>query len=116
MPGLGIGIAFFGYWTFYYGLTQTQGFNFGFLDLGIPGRWATAQSTPKDSCGAGGAPSLANTNPASTTGPLTTSGSGVPGSNQPTIYGQIGVPNSGVWPGGTPSDITPNPYTGPGAT
>jgi hypothetical protein len=67
MPGLGIAIAFFGYWTFYYGLTQTQGFNYGFLDLGIPGRWAAAQSIPKDG-GGGGVPSSAVPNTVPATG------------------------------------------------
>jgi hypothetical protein len=106
MPGLGIGIAFAGYWIFYYGLTQVNGFNFGFLYLGIPGRWATAQSTPKDSGGAGGAPSLANTNPSTSSGSAQTgTASGVPGNTAPVVTpGGAGTGNIGT-----------NPYTGPGA-
>jgi hypothetical protein len=42
MPGLGIGILFMGYWVAYYGITQIQGGNWGFLDLGIPSRWTAA--------------------------------------------------------------------------
>lgn len=49
MAGLGIGIAWFGYWVLYYGATQVQGGNWGFLDLGIPSRWAAAAATPTDS-------------------------------------------------------------------
>jgi hypothetical protein len=48
MAGLGIGIAWLGYWVLYYGVTQVQGGNWGFLDLGIPSRWANAAATPKD--------------------------------------------------------------------
>lgn len=51
MAGLGIGIAWFGYAVFYYGFTQLQGGNWGFLDLVVPGRWANAKNTPKDSPG-----------------------------------------------------------------
>ena len=48
MAGLGIGVAFLGYWVTYYGVTQVQGGNWGFLDLGIPSRWKKAQDTPRD--------------------------------------------------------------------
>jgi hypothetical protein len=48
MAGLGIGIAWLGYWVLYYGVTQVQSGNWGFLDLGIPSRWANAAATPKD--------------------------------------------------------------------
>lgn len=54
MAGLGILIAWLGYWVGYYGITQVQGGNWGFLDLGIPGRWTpTVAATPKDSGGNG---------------------------------------------------------------
>ena len=64
MAGLGIGIAFVGYWTLYYGITQIQGGNWGFLDLGIPGRWAAAKDNPRDN---GSTPAAATTPAASTT-------------------------------------------------
>lgn len=49
MIGLALGIAYFGYWTMYYGITQVQGGNWGFLDLGIPSRWTeAAAATPRD--------------------------------------------------------------------
>jgi hypothetical protein len=48
MAGLGIGIAWFGYSVFYYGVTQIQGGNWGLLDLMLPSRWAAAAATPKD--------------------------------------------------------------------
>ena len=48
MAGLGIFVAFAGYSVTYYGLTQIQGWNFGFLDLVIPGRWAKASGIPND--------------------------------------------------------------------
>jgi hypothetical protein len=77
VAGLGIGIAWFGYWVLYYGVTQVQGGNWGFLDLGIPSRWAKAATIPKDgggSTGAGAAlqPTAANPLP----GPLTQLGGG----------------------------------------
>lgn len=48
MAGLGIGIAWFGYWVMYYGITQIKGDNYGFLDLGVPGRWAKASGNLPD--------------------------------------------------------------------
>ena len=48
MAGLGVGLAFLGYWTLYYGVSQVQGWNYGFLDLGIPSRWAKAKDLPRD--------------------------------------------------------------------
>ncbi len=48
MAGLGIAIAWVGYATLYYGVTQVQGGNWGFLDLILPGRWAGAAATPRD--------------------------------------------------------------------
>lgn len=48
MAGLGIGIAWVGYWVLYYGVTQIQGGNWGFFDLGVPSRWATHALTPRD--------------------------------------------------------------------
>jgi hypothetical protein len=48
MIALGFGIAYMGYWVMYYGVTQVQGGNWGFLDLGVPSRWAKAAGTPKD--------------------------------------------------------------------
>jgi len=46
MAGLGFGITFFGYSVLYYGLTQVQGFNFGFLDLMVPSRWQAVEGSP----------------------------------------------------------------------
>ena len=48
MAGLGIFVAFAGYSVAYYGLTQIQGWNYGFLDLVAPGRWANASTIPND--------------------------------------------------------------------
>lgn len=48
MPGVGLAIVFVGYTLTYYGLSQISGGNWGLLDLTIPGRWATAQGTPRD--------------------------------------------------------------------
>ena len=48
MAGLGVGLAFLGYWTLYYGVSQVQGWNYGFLDLGIPSRWNKAKDLPRD--------------------------------------------------------------------
>jgi hypothetical protein len=60
MAGLGIGIAWFGYWVMYYGVTQIQGGNWGFLDLGLPSRWAAAAGTPRDGGSSGSSgPALA---------------------------------------------------------
>jgi hypothetical protein len=48
--GLGVLIVFLGYSTLYYGLTQIQGGNWGFLDLTWPGRWSQTkvEEIPKD--------------------------------------------------------------------
>jgi hypothetical protein len=108
LPALGIGIAFFGYWVMYYGLTQVQSGNWGFLDLGIPSRWtAQVAATPKDSGGptAGGN----NTLPAGATGATTNPGAAAGG--QAVIAPNPGGPSQ-YNPGGggfssTPGDITP---------
>jgi len=49
MAGLGILIMWGGYSVMYYGITQVQGGNWGLLDLVVPGWWAKAAATPKDS-------------------------------------------------------------------
>jgi len=56
MPIVGFGIAFAGYSLLYYGLTQVRGFNFGLLDLVIPGRFAAVAGNPKDGGGYEGSP------------------------------------------------------------
>jgi len=56
MAIVGFGIAFAGYSLIYYGLTQVRGFNFGFLDLVIPGRFASVASNPKDGVRDNGSP------------------------------------------------------------
>jgi hypothetical protein len=48
VPGIAIALLFLGYSTGYYGITQIQGGNWGFLDLVVPSRWASAASTPRD--------------------------------------------------------------------
>jgi hypothetical protein len=59
MAGLGILIAWSGYWIAYYGVTQIQGGNWGLLDLGLPGRWTAAvAATPKDSGGSSTTPTV----------------------------------------------------------
>lgn len=40
MAGLALGVFFFGYSVVYYGITQVEGGNFGFLDLVLPSRIA----------------------------------------------------------------------------
>jgi hypothetical protein len=65
MAGLGIAIAWVGYWVMYYGVTQVQGGNWGFLDLGLPSRWANAVSTPRDN----GSQTVPNTLPTATAPP-----------------------------------------------
>jgi hypothetical protein len=59
VAGLGIGLSFLGYWVLYYGITQVQGGNWGFLDLGLPSRWDKTKDTPKD----GGAPAATPSGP-----------------------------------------------------
>lgn len=56
MAIVGFGIAFAGYSLIYYGLTQVRGFNFGFLDLVIPGRFASVASNPRDGVRDNGSP------------------------------------------------------------
>ena len=46
MAALGLGIGFIGYSVMYFGLTQVQGQNLGFLDLVLPTRWAKLVTTP----------------------------------------------------------------------
>lgn len=48
--GLGIAVLFMGYSLAFYGLTQVQGGNWGFLDLIWPGRWSqtSVQNIPRD--------------------------------------------------------------------
>ena len=49
MLAVGSGVAFLGYAILYYGLTQVQGGNWGFLDLVITSLWTpTVAATPKD--------------------------------------------------------------------
>ena len=49
MAGVAVGITWLGYWVMYYGITQIQSGNWGFLDLGLPGRWnAQVAATPRD--------------------------------------------------------------------
>lgn len=55
MVGLGLGVSFFGYWVLYYGITQVQGGNWGFLDLGLPSRASKLASIPTDGGGTTGA-------------------------------------------------------------
>src|SRR5271165_453734 len=82
MAGLGIAIAWVGYSVLYYGISQIQGGNFGFLDLILPSRWPTASGTPYDNGStlasaaspASPATTAAKTTPtagATATGPLT---------------------------------------------
>ena len=56
MPGLvGLGLiaSLFGYNTFYYGITQVQGGNWGFWDLLNPVTWTPAKAaTPRDGANA----------------------------------------------------------------
>jgi hypothetical protein len=97
MAGLGILIAWSGYSVLYYGLTQIQGGNWGYLDMVIPSRWtATVAATPKDGGGGTQAQRQAAYNAvvAATTGPDT---------NQPGT-GTIGT---GVGP--SPTGANPQP-------
>jgi hypothetical protein len=49
MAGIGVFVTFAGYCVFYYGITQVQGGNWGFLDLVVPSRWTTEKAaTPRD--------------------------------------------------------------------
>lgn len=52
MPGLGIGILWFGYSVLYYGVTQVNSGTWGYLDLVIPSRWTAAKAAqPRDGGG-----------------------------------------------------------------
>jgi len=52
VAGLGILVTWFGYSVLYYGVTQVQGGNWGYLDLIAPGRWTAAvAATPRDAPG-----------------------------------------------------------------
>ena len=68
---LGLGVVFLGYSVFYYGLTQVQGGNWGYLDLVIPARWTDPNvvNTPRDGQTAGGSVSAASKSASSTGGP-----------------------------------------------
>lgn len=101
MPGLGIGVIWFGYAVLYYGVTQVQGGNWGFLDLIVPARWTAAvAATPRDT-GASAATGTAAgnalaTNPAPKVyapGPPTKSG-------KPTVQNPYSV--EGAKPSATP--------------
>lgn len=109
MPALGIGIVFFGYWVAYYGLTQITGGNWGFFDLGVPGRWtADTAATPKD--GIQGTDTGHNA-PGQPTGPVVASGT-TPGAAPATPGGPgAGFPNA--LPG---SPNAPKGTTAPGST
>jgi hypothetical protein len=62
MLAVGSGVAFLGYAIFYYGLTQVQGGNWGFLDLVIPSRWTPEiAATPKDGGVSAGSSSAVST-------------------------------------------------------
>lgn len=53
MVGIGIGVTWIGYAALYYGISQIQGGNWGFLDLCLPSRWTPAVAgIIKDSGGA----------------------------------------------------------------
>jgi len=46
---VGLGVTLVGYSMFYYGLTQVQSGNWGFLDLVLPNRWTpSVATTPRD--------------------------------------------------------------------
>ena len=67
MPNPGILLAYFGYWVAYYGLTQVQGGNWGFLDLGIPKRWTPQTALiPRD--GQSGDPAAGKSKPGTVNG------------------------------------------------
>lgn len=87
MAGIGLGMAWLGYWTLYYGVTQIQGMNYGFLDLGLPSKWVVAAKNPprQDS----GASSTASSGATAVIGGI---GSTVAGA-------VIGKPNSALVPG-----------------
>lgn len=51
---LGSTMLWLGYATAYYGLTQIQGGNWGFLDLTLPTHWPAAANIPRDGAGLAG--------------------------------------------------------------
>jgi hypothetical protein len=81
MVGLALGVAWLGYATFYYGLTQVQGGNWGFLDLIVPSRWTEATAaTPRDDGSTLGSTTAAKATSATSTAP-NVSAPGTPGIN-----------------------------------
>ena len=49
MLALSLGVMLFGYSVLYFGLSQKDGGNWGYLDLVVPSRWTTdVAATPKD--------------------------------------------------------------------
>lgn len=48
MFAVGIGTVWLGYSVFYYGITQVQSGNWGFLDLTLPSRIATLADVARD--------------------------------------------------------------------
>lgn len=99
MPVLGIGMLWVGYSLFIYGYSQTQGDNFGLLDLMLPGRWAKAQNNPKDS--GGGSVTTQNTAPATSNSTRPATLTPTPGYSGAQIFQNPNNPTSG--------DILPNP-------
>jgi hypothetical protein len=81
MAGLGIGIAWFGYSVFYYGFTQVNGGNWGFLDLIIPSRWPGAADIARDD-GSHATNTTPAKNAAGSRQPQVTPGNGVQSTSQ----------------------------------
>lgn len=102
MGALGVLVLFTGYATFYYGVTQLQGGNWGFLDLTLPSRWVKNANTPRDGGNVGQtSTAIAPGNPSGPGGDWGPSGpSG----------GSVGAP-----PGGPPSGYAAAPNLPPGA-
>ena len=95
MAGLGILVTWFGYSVLYYGITQVQGGNWGYLDLIAPGRWTAAvAATPRDS---------------SYNGSLTPGATGV--TTTPGAPGSADTLTP-TGPNGSPGDVLPPGYTG----
>ena len=72
MIGVGIGVTWLGYAALYYGITQIQGGNWGFLDLCLPSRWTPAVAGTIRDTGKAGAKA-----PAQSAQPLSGGGLGV---------------------------------------
>ena len=102
MAGIGLGIAWLGYWTLYYGVSQVQGQNFGFLDIGLPGKWATVSKNP---------PLPDSQTPQGNQGK---SGGGLITTTNPVIGAVIGSPYSALVPGLSSPAAQKNPLTGYG--